>query len=277
MTAENNQHGVSATWPVSSKCIWNMMGEPAYVLVVHSSDPNKGRGEKYNADIFISGVGDVDELPGEPGYAAAKLYVSIPAYLPETIKRDQENERIRLTVESTYLQITDIKSPINFKAIQHKKLCTNAFGLTVPHYFFNRKICNTNPRDLGVEGERIFWNKQWWLEDNYYITPLSFSFTVAKHAPPGDHNIYLHLVYKDCLRWHSSCATLKIHIKQWYESDGTRFLVMLAAIASITSGLWALCNCFNGLPTTDKSITTIIAPIILILGIWGLYIFLVRD
>jgi hypothetical protein len=254
-----------------------MMGEPAYVLIVHSSDPTCGRGDNYKVEVYISGVGDVDCLVGNRGLAAAKLYVSIPAYIPETIKRDPKDERIRLTVKVIHHEYTKIETPTDFHAIRHEDFHTNAFDLTLPHYLFNRKFLNSNPSDLGVEGERIAWNRQWWLDDNYYYAPLSFSFTVAKNAPPGDHNIYFHLVYRDGPKWHSDCATLKIHIKQWYENDSTRFLVVLAAIASITSGLWALCNCFNGLPTPVRSITTIIAPIILILVLWGLYIFIARD
>jgi len=253
------------------------MGEPAYGLIVHSSDPTCGRGDNYKVDVYISGVGDVDYLAGNRGLAAAKLYVSIPAYIPETIKRDPKDERIRLTVKTIYPEYTDIETPIDFKAIHREEFHTNVFDLTMPHYFFDRKFRNNDPTDLGVEGERILWNKQWWIEDNYYYAPLSLSFTVANNAPSGDHNIYLHLVYRDGLRWYSNCATLKIHIKQWYENDGTRFLVMLAAIASIISGLWALCNCFNGLPNTERSVTTIIAPIILILGVWWVYIFIARD
>lgn len=275
MANEDSLRRILAQWSVNSACVANMMGEPAFVLIAHSSDPNKGRGEKYNVDVYISGVGDVDELPGEPGYAAAKLYVSIPAYLPETIKT--ESNGIRLSVKSKYPEYTEIKSPIDFKGVHREDLHTNVFDLTVPIYLFHRKFFNNNPNDLGVEGERIVWNKQWWRNDNYYYAPFSFSFTIANKAPSGDHNIYLHLVYRDCLKWYSNCATLKIHIKQWYENDGTRFLVILAAIASITSGLWALCNCFNGLPTAGSSITTIIAPIILILGLWGFYIFVARD
>jgi hypothetical protein len=232
MATENNQQGVLVAWPSAQKCIANMMGEPAYVLVAHSSDPNRGRGEKYTVEVYISGVGDVE---------IAKLYVSIPAYIPKTIKMDPEDERRRLTVKSTYLEYTEVKSPIDFKAIRREKLVSNAFDLTVPHYFFNRRFLNTDPRDLGVEGERIVWNKQWWLDD-YYYAPLSFSFTVANNAPSGDHNIYFHLVYKDCLRWYSNCTTLKIHIKQWYEGDCIRILVVLATIASIISGYFALSN-----------------------------------
>lgn len=277
MAAEHNQNGNCVSWLGSSACIRNTMGEPAYVLIVHSSDPTCCRGDNYKIEVYISGAGNVDYLEEYSALAAAKLYVSIPAYIPEIIKRDPKDERIRLTVKSIYPEITDIETQIDFKAIHREDFHTNVFDLTLPHYFFNRKFRNSNPNDLGIEGERILWNKQWWMEDNYYYAPLSFSFTVAKKAPSGDHNIYLHLVYRDCLRWYSNSATLKIHIKQWYENDGTRFLVMLAAIASITSGLWALCNCFNGLPTPVRSISTIIAPIILILGLWGLYIFIARD
>lgn len=244
MTNEYSQQGVSVQWPVSSACIRNIMGKPAYVLIAHSSDPNRGRGEKYNVEVYISGVGDVDYSAGNPGLAAAKLYVSIPAYIPETIER--KSNGTRLSVKSTYLEYTEIKSPDDFKAIHHEELVPNAFDLTVSHYFFTKKFYNNNPNDLGVEGERIVWNKQWWQDDNYYYAPISFSFTVANNAPSGDHNIYLHLVYKDCLRWYSNCATLKIHIKEWYEEDLIRALVIFAAFGSIVSGYYALNNLLGG-------------------------------
>jgi len=208
-----------------------MMGEPAYVLIVHSSDPTCGRGDNYNVEVYISGVGDVE---------LAKLYVSIPPYIPDTIKIDPDGRR--LTVKTKTFRYTEIVSPNFFKEkLDKNDLHPNVFDLTIPHYFFNRKFYNNDPNDLGVEGERITWDKQWWLDD-YYHAPISFSFTVANDAPSGDHNIYLHLVYKDCLRWYSNCATLKIHIKQWYEEDCIRILVVLATIASIISGCFALSN-----------------------------------
>ncbi|MDD4690560.1 MAG: hypothetical protein PHE51_12570 [Eubacteriales bacterium] len=241
MTTEDSPRGVLAQWQVSSACMRNTMGEPAYVLIAHSSDPNKGRGEEYNVEVYISGIGDVDELPGEPGYAAAKLYVSIPAYLPETFKR--ETNGIRLSVKSKYTEYTEIKSQIDFKGILREGSHTTTFDLTVPIYLFHRKFLDDNPYNLGVEGERIVWDKQWWRDNNFYYAPFSFSFTVANNAPSGDHNIYLHLVYRDCLKWYSSCATMKIHIKRWYEKDYMQLLVLIAASVTIILAcydLWKL-------------------------------------
>ncbi|NLE25792.1 MAG: hypothetical protein GX625_10725 [Clostridiaceae bacterium] len=240
MAPENNQKRILASWPASPNCKGNMMGEPAYVLIAHSSDPNKGRGEEYNVEVYISGIGDVDELPGEPGYAAAKLYVSIPAYLPETFKR--EPNWVRLSVKSKYTEYTEIKLLNDFKGILREGSHTSAFDCTVPLYLFHRKLLDNNPNNLGVEGERMVWDKQWWKDTNYYYAPFSFSFTVANNAPSGDHNIYLHLVYRDCLRWYSNNITLKIHIKQWYEEDYIHFLAILAALASIVSAFYALYN-----------------------------------
>jgi hypothetical protein len=233
MTAEDSPRGVLVHWPTGPECMQNMMGEPAYALIAHSSDPNKGRGEEYNVEVYISGNGDVDELLGEPGYAAAKLYVSIPAYLPETIKREPNG--LRLSVKSKYTEYTEIKSPIAFKGILSKGLHTNTFDLTIPIYFFNRRFLDTNPHNLSVEGERIIWDKQWWQDSDYYYAPFSFSFTVANNAPSGDHNIYLHLVYRDCLKWYSNSATLKIHIRQWYETDWIQIFVVIAALATMIS------------------------------------------
>ena len=79
MAAEHNHKGFCVSWSGSPACIGNMMGEPAYVLIVHSSDPTCGRGDNYKVEVYISGVGNVDYLAGNCGLAAAKLYVSIPA------------------------------------------------------------------------------------------------------------------------------------------------------------------------------------------------------
>lgn len=207
------------------------MGEPAYTLIVHSSDPTQGRGDNYNVEVYISGVGSVD---------LAKLYVSIPTYIPETIEIRPDGTR--LAVKCNYLEFTEIKSPIYSKANLKNDPQPSTFDLTVPHYFFNRKLLNIDPNDLGVEGERIRWDKQYWTGIHY--APFSFNFKIARNAPSGDHNIYLHLVYKDCLRWYSNCATLKIHIKQWYEEDLIRALVILAAVASMISGYYAFYNLF---------------------------------
>jgi len=236
VTNKDGLQRVSAQWTASSACMQNMMGEPAYVLIAHFSDPDKGRGEKYIVDIYISGVGDVDELLGDSGYAAAKLYVSIPDYLPETIER--KSNGIRYSVKSKYTKYTEIKSSDDFEGIHHEELHTNVFDLTLPIFLFHRRFLDNNPNNLSVEGERIVWNKQWWQEENYYYAPFSFSFTVANKAPSGDHNIYLHLAYRDCLKWYSNCTTLKIHIRRWYEQDYIQFLVVVAAFATMIS-VWS--------------------------------------
>jgi hypothetical protein len=202
-----------------------MMGEPAYTLIVHSTDPTRGRGDNYDVEVYVSGAGDVE---------LAKIYISIPAYIPETFERSQDG-MTRFSVKTRYLasKSSDLK-----KASVITEKYPNVFDLTVPHYFFTRKFFNADPNDLGVEGERIKWDSRYWM--NIHYAPFSFNFKVARNAPSGDHNIYLHLVYKDCLRWYSNSAILKIHIKQWYEEDYIRILVMLAAIASIISGSYAL-------------------------------------
>jgi hypothetical protein len=245
MAAEGNN---PISWSVTPDCIRNMMGEPAYVLIVHSSDPSCGRGDNYKVEVYISGAGDVDQFKK---VSLAKLYVSVPAYIPKTLEILEKgpNEIIRLSVEAKYLEYTSIEPSRNpntsmepnFKAKLNKTRHTNAFDITLPHYLFGKKFFNTDPKDLGVEGERIIWDKEYWKED-YYAPPLSFNFNVAGNAPPGDHNIYLHLVYKSCSKWYSSSAILKIHIKQWYEEDTIRALVISAAIGSIISGCYALYN-----------------------------------
>lgn len=194
-----------------------MMGEPAYMLIVHSSDPTKGKGDEYGVEVYISGVGDVE---------VAKLYVSIPAYIPETIEMDPDGRR--LTVKARILKQEDLHP--------------NSFDLTIPNYLFNRKFFNSDPNDLGVEGERVTWDDRSWEKLHY--SPLYFIFTIANDAPCGDHNIYLHLVYKSCLRWYSNSATVKIHIKRWYEQELIQLFVIIAALASIISGCYALYNIF---------------------------------
>ena len=154
------------------------------MLIAHSSDPTRDRGDSYTVEIYISGVGDVE---------LAKLYISIPAYIPETLQVDQDGTR--LSVETRQLEFT---SPDFLKAKEITQRHTNVFSLTVPLYIFNRTILDVDPDHLGIEGERIRWDKRFWLGIHY--APFSFSFKVAENAPPGDHNIYLHLVYKD-----SSC------------------------------------------------------------------------
>lgn len=255
MAAENDQQ---VTWTQR-----NPTGEPAYVLIVHSSDLTCSKGDEFTMDIYISGAGNVD---------LAKLYVSIPSYIPETIKIRPDG--MRENVKLTYLEPTEITSKkVNNEASE--EFLPSVFDLTLPSYFFKHKFLDNDPTHLGVQGERIQLDPRYGKKS--YHAPISFSFSIAKYAPPGDHNIYLHLVYKDGSKWYSNSTVLKIHIKQWYENDGTRFLVMLAAIASVISGLWALCNCFNGIPTTVTPISTIIVPIIIILGLWFFYIFIDRN
>jgi hypothetical protein len=128
MAAENNRRGVLVSWPVSPACIWNMMGEPAYVLIVHSSDPTCGKGDNYKVEVYISGAGSVD---------LAKLYVSIPAYIPETIEILPDGRR--LTVKTKQPEYTEIISSRDFKAkLDENNLHSNVFDLTVSHYLFIR-------------------------------------------------------------------------------------------------------------------------------------------
>jgi len=212
-----------------AKVIRNFMGEPAFQLIAHSSDPTKGRGDEFVIEIYISGAGNLD---------LAKMHVSIPSYIPKTIEILPDGTR-----KSVLIKQIMHKYAGSDEAEVIPEIVPAVFSVGIANYMFGRSLRSKDPTDLTNEGEvRKFNGQKIWVEK--YYPPLSISFTISRDAPPGDHNIYLHLVYRDMLRWYSDKATLKVHIKQWYEEEWIRYLAILAAIASILSGLNALHNIY---------------------------------
>ena len=205
----------------------NFVGEPAYSLIIHSGDTNLVQGSDFEFDVYISGAGDVD---------CAKIQVFIPPHLAESISHSPA-DGVDTKVKVRYRTYTEPGFVGEFVYLEQNMY--NSFNIPLPIQYFTKTIITENDQisedHLMVEGEM---DKSIETEPSSPLyAPLSFHFKIAKRAPAGDHNIFLHLTYRssknDISKWHSENTILKIHVRQWYEKDIANFAVYAVYITAI--------------------------------------------
>jgi hypothetical protein len=209
----------------------NYSGEPSFRLVIRSDNPSVGRGDPFNFDIYISGAGDVEW---------AKLFFLIPKHLAETIKLTQEeinakklNPDQKYKVKITYLEFDQIDNS-GFKDLKEltlkEKYVTHIFNTTLANWNLNRVMHDQN--SLFCVGET----------NQKGHAPICCSLTIDEYAPSGDHEIALNLAYKDAIleKWYTNSHSLKIHVKNWYETDEVKYLSVAYIIIQLLLVLWRL-------------------------------------
>jgi len=217
-------------------------GEPSYKLVIRTDSPTVDKEKDFNFDVFFSGAGDVDH---------AKLFVLIPYYLAAIIRPSGDDQRLpskmmpRAVV--TYWDVTlgAASLPDGLRKVTGMKWTEqpvqNLFCITLPSIFFSKFVRTDEAPNPGFtcSGE---------MEGDY--PPLTCRFKIARDAPPGDHEIVLNLVYRDAygkLKWFSDKASLKIHIKKWYETEEIQVLSLAYIIVSLLVMLWTLWSLISSL------------------------------
>jgi hypothetical protein len=254
-------------------------GEPSYSLIIRSDDPQVDAGCDFNFDVFISGAGNVD---------AAKLYIFIPEYLAKNRGKTPEGKNAKVLITNHNpelkedLQDTNLKWMGLIKSDTHEASSVNCIELSSMIFspIMHKEENGAIREQLVNFGEIIGVSK------GKNISPFSFTITIDKQAPPGDHDIIFNLVYRDAVarntskldsityvgstlvlgsnfnderrKWHSEKSTLKVHVKKWYEKDWVKYVLILPVLSALKAFIDLL-----GLKVPDYSIDTTIKYIVI--------------
>lgn len=206
-------------------------GEASFRLVIRSDNPTVGREDSFNFDIYISGAGNVDQ---------AKLFFIIPKHLAKTIKLTSEeldaknlNPNQNYKIKVNYLgfgQVTNSGYRDLKDIAVEETYATYIFNTTLATWLFNRVVHDQN--SLFCIGET----------NQKGQPPMSCHLTIDEYAPSGDHEIGLNLVYRDAVwgKWFTDNHSLKIHVKNWYETDEVKYLSVTYVVIQLLTFLWRL-------------------------------------
>jgi len=182
-------------------------GEPSYVLEIRSNNPKLVPGQNFTFELYVSGAGDVDEN---------KLSIDIPSFM---VKKG--------TVDYKYLNWSGNNR--NFSNNTNNPDHDPGFTVILPYRYFYEY--NYTLMNFGELDNRL-------LEG--HPGPIIVNFTVNKFSPPGDYDICTNLFYKKNGKWYKDKQTLPLHIRYWYEDDRMQYIVILATIIAIVSGIVSL-------------------------------------
>lgn len=184
-------------------------GDPCYTLETQTINGPVTNGEYLNLSFYISGAGSVDNC---------RLRISIS---PSIIKGK--------TFTCTYPDNDSKNNRMSTGDIKLKKEIKNGsiLDMDISHIFIKSKnSTRANIGSIGVPNQGVFY------------PPFNIGFEIADDAPPGDHNVYINLLYKNNDQWLMEKQIIPIHVRYWYESERLQILVYLAlilgALASLT-------------------------------------------
>lgn len=178
----------------------NFYGDPSYIVVVHTSNPHVNQGDIFNAQLYISGSGNVD---------ISRILVSIPPYLvtPESNKVtqvafvpvDSENNTFRASYT-----ITEDSGP--------------RFHILLPDILYRQEVVSKSESGEEITHGVKFGELKAIIDGKSY-SPVSFAFVINDNAPGGDHNIIINYMYKYQNRWYSDDQILTLHVNRFYEKN----------------------------------------------------------
>ena len=180
-------------------------GYPSYTIITYSNEPAINRGDNISISVYISGAGSVD---------FNRFRVSIPPYL----------------VKNNNVEITDFnysnKGPIPphnsyFFQSQFETYLDKKYFET-PDPIYNAGYQLTNIGDLQIEEEGIKY------------APFTFNFMIDDHAPSGNHEISLILIYKNGTQWHLIEKFITIHVNYFYEQSWFHYTLLIVSVLSLS-------------------------------------------
>lgn len=190
----------------------NFYGDPSYIVLVHTSNPNVNSGDRFDAHLYISGSGSVD---------TSRVLISIPPYI---VKPDS-NKLTRIIYDPV------VPGNNTFKPYP----ITADIG---PRFYIllSNKIYEQVLEGKLESGEEISYGVKFGERDNMFdgksYSPYSFEFVIADNAPGGDHDIIINYMYKYQDRWYSDDQIVTIHVNRFYEK--TWFYIMALIISTLS-------------------------------------------
>ncbi|HOI68799.1 MAG TPA: hypothetical protein PLN41_03505 [Methanothrix sp.] len=175
-------------------------GEPHYILITHTTEPEVDTGDEFGIYLYIDGGGNI---------TYSEIGVSIPHYIVEnkTVKHSHRDYRTTNTLFCCYYN-TSIQGP-RF--------------IIYPADSIYKRISN-NKKLIGA--------CDWPGGD---INPMDIiTFKIDKNAPAGDHDIVLAYIYTNSEKWYVQKEIVKLHVNYWYETKFYQIILTLVAILTIS-------------------------------------------
>jgi hypothetical protein len=207
-------------------------GEPHYILVTHTTEPELDTGDELEIYLYIDGGGNI---------TYSEIAVSIPHYIVEN-KIVRHSHRDYLTTQNIFCcyYTTDMQGP--------------RFVIYPPDSVYKR-VSNNKKLIGGCDcpgGD---------------INPMDIiAFKIDKNAPAGDHDIVLAYIYKNSEKWYVQKEIVKLHVNYWYETKFYQILLTLVATLTIFYLLHYFLKEFTGM-----QFTALILIIIMLLILTYLY------
>jgi len=206
-------------------------GEPHYVLIKHTTNPNINKNDEFKIYLYIEGEGNVTD---------SSIMVSIPRYLAK-------NGKVGVTCREYgvkpgyicfYYPLPTLKDP--------------RFSIDPNDYIYNIVTKNVYCSDGTVRRAKTLMGAID-APSNGINPPYIVNLTIDNVAPEGDHDIVLVYTYTNSNKLYIQKETIKLHVNYWYETKFYQYLLTVVAILSILYFMHYFCW-----ETLKRFITTLI-------------------